>query len=120
MCECQCQRLHLDDVGPIARSVARWANKGLEAYARKNGAWPRTLPGVTWLIELMLTAANGSSGAESLWVDSAAAASLLGRSERGVRWLARHGHLQGAVKVGHCWLIPRSSVSHYRSNRNAA
>lgn len=117
---CQCEHLHVDELGPPGASIARWAWAGLAAAEAKNGTRPRTLDGMTQLLELLATCATARAGAEISYVSAATAVSLLGLTPAGVRWLAKRGRFPGAVEVGHCWLIPRSSVSHYRSTRNAA
>ncbi|MBR0315329.1 MAG: hypothetical protein IJQ99_00475 [Synergistaceae bacterium] len=52
---------------------------------------------------------------DMMYVDSPAAAKILGVTSNQVRFLCSKGRLQGAMKLGTSgWIIPRESVLNYR------
>ena len=45
------------------------------------------------------------------------AALLIGRGANMILKLCQNGRLDGAEKLGGCWLIPRNSVLNYKPNK---
>jgi hypothetical protein len=116
MCQCSCPRLHVDQLGPIGRAASALAWDRLEWLERRNGCEPDLPAGTIQFLEMLSARVSATPGEKNLWVDSAAAASVLGVSESRVRWLAGHGCLPGSVKIGQrAWLIPRSALEYRRS-----
>jgi hypothetical protein len=92
----------------------------LRAAERHNGAAPQVREADIRLLQLLadrgICAAAYSSEA-NFWLDANGAASALGVSAGHVRWLAKRGRLEGAVRLGGMWVIPALSVEKYRRTR---
>jgi excisionase family DNA binding protein len=119
---CQCERLHVDQTGPIGAEIARLAWLGLRELERRNGGLPDLNEGVISLLKLLAASAHGPAAPADFEVPVPVAARLLGVSERHIRRLALAGKLQGARTVGRdpIWLIPRSAIESRRVRRAAA
>lgn len=120
---CDCQRLHIDQLGQAGADVARYAWAWIEYAERHNGARPYLDPGLTYLLQLLTdtrTRASATAGPADFWLSVPATASVLGVTQARVRWLASHGRLPGATRLGRDWLIGRKAIEDYRRTRARA
>ena len=117
---CTCDRLHVDELGPVGVFAAGILELGMEVFQRRNGDPP--IPGqFTDLVKLL---AAGSARAPRFGRISGAvrfttseAASALNVSPGHVRRLATSGRFAGARRQGRDWLIPVDAIEDYRKAR---
>lgn len=124
MCQCECDELHVRQLGPIGVLLAKIADVGLDVFQERNGDLP--LPAeYTNLVALL--AAGGASARPSARIfpgermmSTSEAASMAGVTPAHVRRLAASERLAGAKRQGRDWAIPAASIESYRRHRAAA
>ena len=125
VCQCECDELHVRQLGPIGVLLAKIADVGLDVFQERNGDLP--LPAeYTNLVKIL---AAGSASARPLarilplgerMTSVPEAAGMLNVTPAHARRLAASGRFAGATKRGRDWLIPAASVQDYRRHRDAA
>lgn len=61
-----------------------------------------------------------SGQAETTWMTTTRAGTLLGVTDRAIRKAIQEGRMPGAKRVGKQWQVTRADVEHFRAGRRAA
>ena len=117
MCDCSCDRLHVDELGQVGNWTAR--------LERDNGMWPRLPAGTISLIQLLATsnaratppATLKSVPAREERITTLEAARRLHLSPGLIRRWALQGRIPGAEHPGRDWSIPTDAITDLRRSR---
>jgi hypothetical protein len=125
MCDCSCDRLHVDELGQVGNWTARLAMATLKRAERDNGMWPRLPAGTISLIQLLATsnaratppATLKSVPAREERITTLEAARRLHLSPGLIRRWALQGRIPGAEHPGRDWSIPTDAINDLRRSR---